>query len=178
VWEDYRRGRLTTSVLKRERFRRLLAELGDGTRRARSLSERFLDRLAERGDLLPGCRRMLQQLARHFRLGVVSNGIDRVQRSRLAAARLDRFFEVVVTSEGCGFAKPDPRILWTALERLAIPPRRALYVGDDALTDGLAAQRAGVAFCWLDARAPRPASAPRPRFRVGRLDELPAVVGL
>ena len=96
---------------------------------------------------------------------MVTNGIDRVQRSRLRAARLDPFFETVVTSEGCGFAKPDPRILQVALRALGVAPREAVYVGDDPQVDGRAAARAGVAFCWMD-RGTEAGRGRRPRRRV------------
>src|SRR5262249_61458859 len=91
----------------------------------------------------------------------------------------------VVTSEGCGFRKPDPRIVEAALAALGVSPREALYVGDDLETDGGAARAAGVAFCWMDriggtnggSRAPRPPR-PRPgtRHRVTRLTQLIALL--
>jgi HAD superfamily hydrolase (TIGR01509 family) len=140
-------------------------------RRAARLGEAFLDRLSARGDRLPGCRTVLSRLARRFRLGVVTNGIDRVQRARLEAARLDAFFEAVVTSEGCGFAKPDPRILHVALDALGVAPRNAVYVGDDPDVDGGAAAAAGVAFCWVD-RGAGTGRGPRPRRRITHLREL------
>ena len=104
----------------------------------------------------------------------MTNGIDRVQRSRLAVSGLEPFFEVVVTSQGCGFAKPDPRILRVALDAMGVSPRRALYVGDDVATDGGAAAAAGVPFCWVDDGSP--ASGRRPRRRVSRLRELSALL--
>jgi putative hydrolase of the HAD superfamily len=93
-----------------------------------------------------------------------------VQRARLAAARLEPFFEVVVTSGGCGYAKPDPRILRVALRALAVPPRQALFVGDDVSIDGRAASRAGVPFCWME--GPGGAGRRRPRRRVANLRAL------
>jgi HAD superfamily hydrolase (TIGR01549 family) len=139
---------------------------------ARHLSAAYLEALAARGDRLPGCRPVLRQLqARGLRLGVVTNGIDRVQRARLKAARLEAHFAVVVTSQGCGFAKPDPRILEVALRALEVGPREALYVGDDARTDGGAAAAARVPFCWIDRGGARPL--PRPRHvRLTHLREL------
>jgi putative hydrolase of the HAD superfamily len=93
---------------------------------------------------------VLRQLRRRYRLGVVTNGIDRVQRSRLAASGLAPLFETIVTSQSCGFAKPDPRILHVALEAIGVAPRHAVYVGDDPVTDGAAAFAAGVRFVWVD----------------------------
>ena len=83
-------------------------------------------------------------------MGAVTNGIDRVQRARLRSAGIDHRFEVVVTSESCGFVKPDPRILGEALRALDAGPGDAVYVGDDARVDGGAARAAGVRFWWID----------------------------
>jgi len=101
---------------------------------------------------------------------VVTNGIDRVQRSRLAASGLAPLFETVVTSQSCGFAKPDPRILHVALDAMGVSPRHALYVGDDPATDGAAARAAGVRFVWMDHGKQTPGR--RPARRVESLREL------
>jgi len=100
----------------------------------------------------------------------VTNGIDRVQRSRLAASGLTPLFDAVVTSQSCGYAKPDPRILHVALEAMGVGPRHALYVGDDPATDGAAASAAGVRFVWIDRG--QPVRGRRPRSRVTSLVEL------
>jgi 2-haloacid dehalogenase len=170
LWAAYRRGEISQPDLARERFRRLLREIGGQPRLARRLGETYLDRLSERGDRLPGCRPLLSRLRRAYRLGVVTNGIDRVQRSRLAVSGLAPFFEVVVTSQGCGYAKPDPRILQVALDAMGVSPRGALYVGDDVATDGGAAAAAGVPFCWVDDGSR--SNGRRPRRRVSNLREL------
>jgi YjjG family noncanonical pyrimidine nucleotidase len=169
LWALYRRGGTTQRALATERFRRLLRHLGGDPRRSYRLGETFLDELSRRGDRLPGCRPVLARLARRYRMGVVTNGIDRVQRSRLAASGLEPFFEVVVTSGGCGYAKPDPRILRVALRALTLSPRQALYVGDDVATDGRAASRAGVPFCWMEGTS---AVGRRSRRRVANLRAL------
>ena len=113
---------------------------------------------------------MLRQLRKRYRLGVVTNGIDRVQRSRLAASGLAPLFDTVVTSQSCGYAKPDPRILHVALDAMGVPPRHAVYVGDDPATDGAAARAAGVRFVWMDRG--QDARGRRPRRRVTCLRDL------
>ena len=160
LWAAFRRGEITQKALARERFSRLLREVGGDPRRAARLGETYLDHLSTRGDRLPGCRFVLRELGKRYRLGVVTNGIDRVQRSRLAASGLAPLFETVVTSQSCGFAKPDPRILHVALDALGIPPRHALYVGDDP-ADGRRGRAGGGRPFRLDrprARDPRPPS--------------------
>ena len=172
VWEQYRQGTISQRSLARERFRQLLVHLGADPRGAGALGASYLDQLARRGDLLPGCRRALVSLERRYRLGIVTNGIDRVQRSRLRASGLARHFSVIVTSQGCGFAKPDPRIFDAALSTLALRPRQVLYVGDDAGVDGDAAAAAGIPFVWIDRGVPLARGVRRPRRRVASLAEL------
>ena len=170
LWAAFRRGEITQPALAKKRFRRLLREIGDDPKQATRLGAVYLDRLSARGDRLPGCRPVLRALGERYRLGVVTNGIDRVQRSRLAASGLAPLFETVVTSQGCGFAKPDPRILQVALDALGVSARHAVYVGDDPAVDGAAARTAGVPFVWIDrGDAVRGV---RPRRRVQSLLEL------
>lgn len=174
LWAAYRRGEISQPDLARERFRRLLREIGGPPRLARRLGETYLDHLSRRGDRLPGCRPVLKRLGKRYRLGVVTNGIDRVQRSRLAVSGLAPLFEVIVTSQGCGYAKPDPRILQVALDAMGVSPRGALYVGDDIATDGGAAAAAGVPFCWVH-NGERP-NGRRPRRRVADLQGLSSLL--
>jgi len=97
-----------------------------------------------------------------------------VQRARLAASGLAPLFDVIVTSQSCGFAKPDPRILHVALDAMGIAPRHAVYVGDDPPTDGAAARAAGVRFVWIDrGQAVRGRT---PRRRVRSLGELAGIL--
>jgi putative hydrolase of the HAD superfamily len=117
---------------------------------------------------------VLRHLRKRYRLGVVTNGIDRVQRSRLVASGLAPLFETVVTSQSCGFAKPDPRILHVALEAIGVAPRHAVYVGDDPATDGAAARAAGVRFVWMDRG--QTTRSRRPARRVKSLRELAALL--
>ncbi len=172
LWAAYRRGEVTPRVLTRERFRRLLGRLGVGRALAPTLARRYVMTLATRGDLRPSSRATLRRLARRCRLATVTNGTDRVQRARLRAARIDHYFDAIVTSEKCGFAKPDPRIISYALRSLGVSPEHAVMVGDDPETDGLAAARAGVRFCWYDDGKPRRAGAPRPPCRITALPDL------
>ena len=100
-----------------------------------------------------------------LRLGVVTNGIDRVQRRRLDASGLKSYFHTIVTSERAGVTKPDPRIIEIALKRLHITAGEAIYIGDDPGVDGLAANRAAVRFTWFN-----PHGKPVPRKGAVRID--------
>lgn len=159
VWSEYRAGRITSRELRVLRFHLWLERMDRDPSHAKELAPLYLEQFSSRGDLIAGASSAVRAVARRgFRLGVVTNGIDRVQRRRLRASRLHGSFPVIVTSERAGFTKPDPRILEIALKRLRVRPEEAVYVGDDPNVDGLAANRASVPFVWFNPQA-RPAAA-------------------
>lgn len=154
VWREYRAGRLTSKELRVQRFHLWLEELGRDSGPARTLAPLYLREFSSRGDLIPGAAAAVRSISeRGVRLGAVTNGIDHVQRRRLRASELMDSFNVVVTSERAGVTKPDPRIIEIALTRLGVTAEDAVYVGDDAPVDGLAANRAAVRFVWFNPRS-------------------------
>ncbi len=102
--------------------------------------------------LLPEVAHDLAVLARSVRLAAATNTAvmsERDVRSLLATVGVCDLLEVVVTSADVGAAKPDPRTLHVALERMGgIRPDRALYVGD-LPTDEQAARSAGMHFAGV-----------------------------
>jgi putative hydrolase of the HAD superfamily len=95
--------------------------------------------------LAAGARQCLEILAaRGLRLAVLSNFDGRL-RQLLTGLGLAERFEVVTLPADAGAAKPEPAIFAACLARLALPARRALYVGDHATRDVAAAHAAG----WL-----------------------------
>jgi HAD superfamily hydrolase (TIGR01509 family) len=60
---------------------------------------------------------------------------------------LSPFFRVIVSSADVGAMKPDPTMFRVVLERLGVPPQRALHVGDD-VADEEGARAAGMRFAW------------------------------
>jgi putative hydrolase of the HAD superfamily len=92
---------------------------------------------------LPGVREALARLrSLGLALAIVANwdcGLhDHLDRAGIAV-------DTVVTSAEAGVAKPHPRIFHIALERLGVPPARALHVGDSP-ADEEGARAAGLAF--------------------------------
>ena len=76
--------------------------------------------------------------ARAVRIGVVSNHAYDL-RPFFRDARLERYIDAYALSYEVGVAKPDPRIFAEACRRLGTPAANTLMVGDDAVSDGGAA---------------------------------------
>ena len=84
---------------------------------AAAVARRFIgDSLANIAGNVP----LLRELARRYRLGVVSNFYGNLTRV-CDDAGIHSFFQVLVDSSEVGCTKPDPRIFQRALEALGVP---------------------------------------------------------
>jgi HAD superfamily hydrolase (TIGR01549 family) len=98
--------------------------------------------------LFPQAAPLLESLRGQYILGLVTSGSrDRVLRD-LDATGIGDAFQVIITGDDVSKPKPDPEGLLIALDRLALPPEQALFVGD-AREDCQMAQAAGVRFAGL-----------------------------
>jgi HAD superfamily hydrolase (TIGR01549 family) len=141
-------------IVYAEFWRRTL-ERASGQTVDRAAAERFLGLLREQpgfNRLYSDSRRCLEALAAdRRRLGVVSNSSSEAHVRRiLHATEILPFFERVTSSGTEGIEKPDPEIFHRTLSRMQLDPTEALYVGNLAFTDALAARAAGLHSVWLN----------------------------
>ena len=133
------------ATLQRECTGVFLTEVGAPSLDAAAFAPAYVG--AMEFEVLPGVAEALRHLRRcGLELAVVAN-FDLTLASRLAELGLDSWFTTVVTPGDAGAAKPDPPIFELALERLGVPPRRALHVGD-GVSDERGALAAGMQFEW------------------------------
>jgi pyrophosphatase PpaX len=98
-----------------------------------------------------GIEHVLAELRREGRrLGIVTAKRRKTVELAFAVLPLERYFEVVVTSDMTDRHKPDPEPVLTALERLGAEPAEAAFVGDSPfdVASGKAAGVFTVAVAW------------------------------
>lgn len=93
-------------------------------------------------DLLAACRE------RGLKLGIVTNGRDGFQRSKITGLELDGYVDAIVTSGAFGAKKPDPRIFLECLSALDVAADAAAFVGDDFDADIEPALGLGMHAVW------------------------------
>ncbi len=123
-------------------------------------------------------REVVAGLARHYRLGLVSNNIipgDQHARA-LRRAGVLQHIDCALWSANTGRRKPDPTMIHTVLQQLRVGHRRAIFVGDKLRTDVAAARNAGVRSIYLQRNDAPNTSGPRPDFRLRDLRELPLLL--
>jgi phosphoglycolate phosphatase len=121
---------------------------------------------SERPALQPGARRVLERLAQHYRLGLVTSGSAWRVRAQLHKLSLSSLFSARVFGDEASRRKPHPAPIRLALRRIGCPPGACVYVGD-APEDVAMARRAGVAVVGVIEHSPVPA-----RLRMARPDAL------
>lgn len=109
---------------------------------------RFLEfntsHIADKSRLYPGARNILEQLAaKGIPMAAISNKNEALSRLILKELDTDHFFSVICGGDTLAEMKPSPLPLLHVLERLAIPPREAVMVGDSGY-DIVAGRRAGI----------------------------------
>lgn len=120
----------------------------------------------------PGACEVLNILICSYRLAVITNGLTSTQLSRMRAAAIDRYFEVVVVSEAIGFAKPSRKIFDHALSRLDLKTTEVLYIGNSLKYDFEGAKQADVDFCYYNRNKESLLEEVRPKFVVEKLSDL------
>jgi HAD superfamily hydrolase (TIGR01509 family) len=127
--------------------------------------------------LMSGARQVLQRLARHHTLGLVTSGDRQRVCRQLRAFELTRVFRARVCGGDTAEKKPHPAPLLLALGKMKLGPNECVYVGDTP-EDLAMARAAGVRAIALLGPFPieKRLRAAKPEFLLRRLADLPALL--
>lgn len=86
-----------------------------------------------------------------LKIGIVTNGRDQFQRSKIKGLGISTFVDSVVTSGGFGVKKPDHSIFLECLYQLSVSPQQVAFVGDDFDADMIPTNALGLQAIWKSA---------------------------
>jgi len=92
---------------------------------------------------LPGVGALIAQLREDYRVGMLTNGPVRAQRSKLERLGLKSAFDAVLISGELSAGKPDPRAFEALIDELGVTAETLVYVGNDVTADIGGATAAG-----------------------------------
>lgn len=118
---------------------------GDRGSRAEELAETYRRVINESIVPLEGVESMLADLHDRYRVGLLTNGPVRAQRSKLETLGWTDAFDAVVVSGELEAGKPDPEPFEELCSALQTDPEETAYVGDDVEADVGGAKAAGLA---------------------------------
>lgn len=150
LWDQLEKNLISKDKLKVHRYELLLDEHSLTEHNPESLSEEYLNNLQKKVFLIDNALDICQHLSQMHTLGIITNGIESVQRSRMSSSGLNPYFNNIVVSEQCGFAKPDPRIFDFTLKLNGFSAEESLMIGDKLEADILGAKNVNMDSCWLN----------------------------
>ncbi|WP_082232826.1 HAD family hydrolase [Halobacillus massiliensis] len=116
----------------------------------------------------------LRELRRaNFLIAIVTNGKGQFQMDNIQALGIDQLTDAILISEWEGVKKPDPTIFYRAAERLKVPPRDCLFIGDHPEKDVKAAQHAGMKGVW---KRDHQWSEVEAEYVIDELNEIPTLI--
>jgi putative hydrolase of the HAD superfamily len=145
MWQQFHRNEISRSELRSARFAMTLAALGvKAPRLAHLLADEYLELLPRQKQLLPDACMVLDYLKTKYRLHLITNGFEKVQRSKLFHACLESYFDHIFISEEIGYKKPEPEIFEYALRSAGAKKTQSLMIGDDWDADIMGALQFGM----------------------------------
>lgn len=184
VTEEIVRGRIPEhyEILSQDRFGRALQRLGItgdiGAEIGRRLSLRHMDYLASTTFMPPEHATLLEAIAPHCTVGLVSN-FDHAPTARrlLSENDIERHMRVTIISADFGRRKPHPSIFHAALDAVHGTAADALYVGDTLFDDVKGARDAGMDVAWINPKGVAvPEGVEPPTYTVARLAEIEPLI--
>lgn len=130
----------------------------------------FLDGLITHSSLLDGAEEILETI-KHREVVLLTNGVKRVQLTKIKNADLGKYVKHIVISDDVGYAKPDPRIFEHA-HRLVGDYAKAdmVMIGDSASSDIAGGLHYGIDTIWYNPRGLK--SQNKPTHEVKTLSEI------
>ena len=176
LWAAVERDEMLPGRVRTLRFEQFLAAI-ELDADAVALADAFAAGLALHGELYPGALDMLEALAEHATLALVTNGLTDVQRTRIDRLGIGQYFDAVIISAEVGASKPSTAIFDIAFGRLGSPAKStALMVGDSLTSDIQGGVNYGIGTCWYNPHRREPIVGSRFDHEIDALDRLLDVV--
>ncbi len=119
---------------QRHGYKMLLDDWGIADQKVREQTKAIYlkknEQLKEKIRLIPGIKRILEELSRKHTLAVASGTYNELIQERLKTLGISHYFSVIIGNRDVANNKPSPDIINLALEKLKIKPHEAVYVGD------------------------------------------------
>lgn len=172
LWQQVEAGKISISEVAKQRFVQL-QKIFPSNYTSSHIMEQYEEQLANQSVWFKHTSTAIAQLHQQYKLGIITNGLQRVQQLKYKQLKLKRWFSCYVISEEFGTAKPNPTIFNQALQELQASSHETLMIGDSLSSDYQGAINSGIDFCWVNPTAKKlPKTFPPPKFIVSNIQEL------
>ena len=173
LWKRLEQKLITREELIRTRFYKLFSHFGielDGDR----LAKEYELILGEHGDPIDGAIELLEELQKFgFQTVAISNGISKIQRSRLRFSKVTPFLKEIFISEEMGVQKPDLAFFQMVESKIKFFDKaRSVVIGDSLSADIQGANNYEVDCIWYNPEKKLNTYGAKPTFEVSNYEQL------
>lgn len=149
-WEAYERGEIEKSEIYVGRFRKFLSDSGIDADPA-FIARNYEANLAKQFFMIDGAADLIKKLKEKYRIYIVTNGNEQIQKSRLNGSGLINLVDGVFVSEAVGVPKPEKRYFDYVFANIPEKDKsKILIIGDSQSSDILGGINAGIDTCWYN----------------------------
>jgi putative hydrolase of the HAD superfamily len=177
LWDLYNKGKIGQKELRETRFVKTLTGLGLAKHLVpEGISEAYTNICPTKKAVFPYTYDVLQYLQSKYELHIVTNGFKEVQHIKMTASDLHSYFKEIVTSECCGYKKPDRRMFEFLLNRIQVKPHDCIMIGDNFECDITGARDAGIDQVYFNPELVKGSKRPKPTHEIACLSELKRIL--
>jgi len=145
LWADFRDRKVTKEELRRRRFREAFQNMGiPDPDFSMEYESRFVNEVTDTNYMVEGAEEILKYLKGKYELHILSNGFEEVTFQKINGCVIRNYIKTVMTAEGAGAPKPDPKAFQMAVEKARAKKEESIYIGDDWIADMMGATRFGM----------------------------------
>ena len=175
-WKAFEEGEMDQNTLRSRRFELFLDRI-DVKGDSKEMGTNYLRYLANTDFMVDGARDLLEQLLGKFKMAIVTNGLQDVQRPRVRKTGTGHFFEKIIVSEEIGASKPGAAFFEHTFEQIGQPTKtEAIIVGDSLNSDIRGGNNFGIDTCWFNPGRQRNESEIVPKFEINALHHLTSII--
>ncbi len=172
LWQAAEAGTLVLSNLNEIRFT-LFAEKLNLSVDGKALASTYVENLSAASILFANSYEVIETLSKKYKLGILTNGLTKIQEQRIVKSTIGRFFEAFLISESIGISKPDARFFDIALDTLNHADKSTvLMIGDSLSSDIKGGLNFGIDTCWYNPKHLPNSSELSPTYEIADLSEL------
>ncbi len=150
LWQAYERKEASCEFIVIERFRQLF-EKNNINFDAQKMEDIYEAELGQNAHLIEDARETLKELKKTCRIYAASNGLVKIQESRLRISDTAKYFDDVFTSERNGACKPNKEFFEYCFERIPnFKKEETVIVGDSMTSDIKGGINAGIRTIWFN----------------------------
>lgn len=151
LWADFEDNKVTAIEIRKLRFTRLFEKIGIDNISGLAFNADYLNNLVELSECYAGVHELLDSLSKEYRMSIVTNGLQEVQRPRISKTHIGHYFESIIVSDEIGVSKPDHAFFEKVSQSINQPPElsETMIVGDSLKSDIKGGNDYGIQTCWI-----------------------------